>query len=428
MNSGASYMPLPHNLDYEEHGVPQSSLELIASSPTIGRLHESFERETPRPTALLMYWQDSVEMLKQLWMKNTGVLFVIASQGFFTLMNVGVKKLNSIDPPVPSLELIAVRMGVTYIASLAYMLYKGIKDPFLGPKGIRILLALRGVGGFFGLFGVYYSLEFLSLSDTTVLTYLAPMCVAFSGAFFLGESFTKKQAIASVFSVFGIILIARPPFLFEETGTAETQSGAGSRSNTIEKGTPAQRLIANISLGVAGTTVAFTSIAAIGKRAHPLHLMLSFSLQCVVVSVVLMFMIHAPIVLPTELLWISLLLFLGISGFVAQILLTMGLQRETAGRGAMAVYSQVVFAAASELLFFHATPSVLSILGNIIIVCSAISVALMSKKVAEPSVAIRLRQMSEGSLEEGLLSRASEAEKDIATLVSGGEAKEAKGR
>ena len=37
---------------------------------------------------------------------------------------------------------------------------------------------------FLGVFGVYYSLQYLSLSDATVLTFLAP------GAFFLGENFT----------------------------------------------------------------------------------------------------------------------------------------------------------------------------------------------------------------------------------------------
>jgi hypothetical protein len=35
---------------------------------------------------------------------NTGLLLVAASQGFLSLVNVAVKKLNEIDPPVPTLE------------------------------------------------------------------------------------------------------------------------------------------------------------------------------------------------------------------------------------------------------------------------------------------------------------------------------------
>lgn len=49
----------------------------------------------------------------------------------------------------------------------------------------------------------------------------------------------------------------------------------------------------------------------------------------------------------------------------------MGLQRETAGRGTMAVYTQVIFATVLEKIFFHSTPSALSVVGTLIIVLSA---------------------------------------------------------
>ena len=49
---------------------------------------------------------------------------------------------------------------------------------------------------FFGLFGSYYSLQYLSLSDATVLTFLSPMCTAIAGSFFLAEIFTYREAFA----------------------------------------------------------------------------------------------------------------------------------------------------------------------------------------------------------------------------------------
>ena len=77
----------------------------------------------------------------------------------------------------------------------------------------------------------------------------------------------------------------------------------------------------------------------------------------------------------------------------------MGLQRETAGRGVIAVYGQVrtsaviallegsmtdtganfaqiVFATALELIVFHTAPPALSVLGTVIIVSSALYVAV----------------------------------------------------
>ena len=48
----------------------------------------------------------SIELVKD----NTGLLLVAASQFFFSLMNVAVKKLNSLDKPVPTLEVRHLRL------------------------------------------------------------------------------------------------------------------------------------------------------------------------------------------------------------------------------------------------------------------------------------------------------------------------------
>lgn len=48
-----------------------------------------------------------------------------------------------------------------------------------------------------------------------------------------------------------------------------------------------------------------------------------------------------------------MLLMIGIFGFMAQVLLTMGLQRETAGRGTMAVYVQVSVPYHTLIRHFH---------------------------------------------------------------------------
>ena len=115
---------------------------------------------------------------------------------------------------------------LTYWKPTFHSLWRKVPDPILGPKGVRHLLAIRGFTGyvssllifhlispnavikyvifipalcsgrFFGLFGVYYSLQYLSLSDATVLTFLAPLTTAVSGYFFLGEAFHKREALA----------------------------------------------------------------------------------------------------------------------------------------------------------------------------------------------------------------------------------------
>jgi len=88
---------------------------------------------------------------------------------------------------------------------------------------------------------------------------------------------------------------------------------------------------------------------------------------------------NTKIIIPTRIEWLSLLAVVGIFGFLAQvkgfevdhfvtlrandiqILLTMGLQRETASRGTLALYSRIIFATLLERILFHTLPSYLCV-------------------------------------------------------------------
>ncbi|PPR00561.1 hypothetical protein CVT24_005464 [Panaeolus cyanescens] len=319
----------------------------------------------------------ALEWSKEITKANTGLLLITGSQAFFSIMNTAVKVLNGIDPPMGALQLVWVRMVITYICCITYMLAAGVPDPFLGPKGVRLLLVCRGFFGYFGLFGIYYSLQYLTLSDATVLTFLAPITTGIAGALLLGETFTKRQALAGLISLAGVVLIARPAALF----------GSSDRPDPGEKGTSSERMVAvGVALvGVLGATGAYTSIRAIGTRAHPMHSMTFFSLLCIIVSTLSMIFAPsaAPIVIPTRLLWVGLLLMIGLVGFVAQLLLTMGLQKETAGRGALAIYSQIVFASILQMVFFDEIMGAWSIVGTVMIVGAAAWVAVPHKGNSE---------------------------------------------
>lgn len=335
--------------------------------------------------------QSALDNAKDFVSLNAGLLLVTSAQAVFSLINVAVKTLQNLQEPVSTLELIIVRMGITYICSVAYMLIQRVPHPFVGPEGVRMLLVFRGITGFIGLSATYFSLQYLSLSDVTVLSFLVPMCTAISGSFFLKETFTRREALAGLCSLFGVVLIARPDFLF----------GSPTGPSAVEE---KHRMMAiGISLGgVVGSTGAMTSIRAIGQRAHPMHLLAFFSLLSVVAASILMAILRQPVMIPTRAAWLGLLAVIGILGFGSQILLTMGFQRETAGRASMALYTQIIFASILERIFFHTTPTLLSLLGTAIIISAALYVALTKKKNPD---AEKYREVhgEDIALEEGLL-------------------------
>lgn len=55
-------------------------------------------------TKLLRPFKQALKTCTDFVRANAGLLLVASSQAFFALMNVAVKKLNSLDTPVPTLE------------------------------------------------------------------------------------------------------------------------------------------------------------------------------------------------------------------------------------------------------------------------------------------------------------------------------------
>jgi drug/metabolite transporter (DMT)-like permease len=226
---------------------------------------------------------------------------------------------------------------------------------------------------------MYFSLQYLSLSDAVVLKFIAPILTAFSGAIFLKESLSLKGIIAGICSFFGVILIARPQVLF-----------GGPQVNPTVVVTSRERMISVTAglIGVLGATASYTLLRAIGKRAHALHVLATFSSQCILVSTIGMIAFKIPPVIPTRALWLLMMFLIGIFGLIAQTLLAMGFQRETASRGTLAMYTSVVFAVVLEFFVFHTTPTLLSISGAIIIMSAAIYTSLTktatTSAVADP--------------------------------------------
>ncbi|KAK9481094.1 hypothetical protein V1514DRAFT_288222 [Lipomyces japonicus] len=303
---------------------------------------------------------------------NTGLLLVAFSQMFNSSMNLFTKLLvTSADPPFHALQIVFTRMSITAAVCLIYMWYTAVPDFFLGPKGIRKLLWLRGFVGFFGLFGIYYSLTYLSLSDATVITFLAPTVAGFACSVFLHEPFGRIELLAGLISLTGVILIAQP-----------TPTLSGNK-----KASTGQRLgaVAVALLGVLGAAGAYTTIRLIGKRAHPLISVNYFAMICTVISTIALIAVPGiSFVFPHTLGQWILLIMIGICGFCFQFMLTAGLQREKAGRAGNMVYLQMLFAFTFEKIFWKQSPGWTEIVGSGIILSSALYVAV-SKRRTESS-------------------------------------------
>ncbi|KAF2461260.1 hypothetical protein BDY21DRAFT_278912 [Lineolata rhizophorae] len=358
--------------------------------------------------------------LYEFWVRNKGLALVLLSQAFGVLMNVFTRILEvegnhgkGFDP----FQVLFARMSITFILSTLYMWWTKTEDFPLGKKEVRSLLVARGLTGFFGVFGMYYSLLYLPLADATVLTFLAPSLACFACSILINEPFTRMEQLAAAVSFVGVVLIARPVSLFEAltssvdsthappasgvtdaaTSATTTSIAAASavavaavngNSTAVETSgarnyygdpTPAQRGVAVgvAMLGVLGAAGAYTTIRWIGKRAHPLISVNYFAAWCTIVSVVVQIAVPGiGFLLPSDGREWLLLGGLGLAGFIMQFLLAAGLQYEKSSRATNMVYVQMLFALAGDKLVFGQTPGALSIVGSSLILGSAIYVAV----------------------------------------------------
>ncbi|KAI1078810.1 DUF6-domain-containing protein [Whalleya microplaca] len=339
--------------------------------------------------------------LKEFYGRNVGLAFVFFAQTFGSIMSTSAKLLTSPEssPRLHALQIIFVRMLATTILGSLYSCYKKVPDFPFGPRGVRRLLVLRGTAGFVGLFGLYYSLSYLEISDATAISFLVPTLTAFVCFVWLGEPYTIREAATGLIALVGVVFIARPSFLFGHkvadpiSGDPIDQENAatifitGRIYGSAPGYTPssAERAVAIIVaiLGTCGAATAYATIRLIGKRAHSLVSVNYFAVMATLGSTFII-LVHPDLafVLPRGTTQWILIVIIGIAGFLLQFLLTEGLQREKAGRATNVTYIQMVFALIIERVIWGTTPPILSFLGSALIIGAAIWLSLQRNKPA----------------------------------------------
>ncbi|RYC56515.1 hypothetical protein CHU98_g9700 [Xylaria longipes] len=337
------------------------------------------------------HWRQHV---RDFYERNFGLFLVFSAQTFGSVMSTAAKLLTSKDSPnqFHALHIIFVRMLATAILGSLYMWYKNVPNFPLGPRNMFGLLAMRGTAGFIGLFGLYYSLSYLEISDATAVSFLVPTWTAILCYVWLGEPYRIQEAFSGLISLAGVILIARPAFLFgRATATDEgnatiamfTVDGAQEGSPVVGSPSSPQRTLAVLCsiMGTFAAATAYSTIRVIGKRVHSLISVNYFATLSTIGSA-LIILVHPELhfILPKGAMqWCVM----QVAGFLLQFLLTEGLQREKGGRATNMTYFQMVLALIIERVIWGTTPALLSLVGSALIIGGAIWLSLQKAKPTE---------------------------------------------
>lgn len=256
---------------------------------------------------------------------------------------------------IPAHELVTARAVVSLV--LSYFILKKMGIPIWGNR--KGLLFARGLVGFFALICVYYALTVLPLAEATVIQYLHPIFTALIAMFFLGERPGYAVIVCIVLSFAGLLLVARPPFLFD--GQAASWGFLA---------------VTAAVLGAFGSGVAYTLVRKLSATEDPLVIVFYFPL--VALPGTLPFLMHEA-VWPHGIEWIYLL-GIGVFTQIGQVALTKGIQLEPAARATSFSYFQVVFATIWGVLFFAEIPPLWTLAGALLIVAGTFFSMIESRR------------------------------------------------
>ena len=270
---------------------------------------------------------------------------MVAAAFAFSLMSLLVKLVGQ---DLSSQEIVLARGLVTVVVSLAGLRAAGVS--ILGRR--RGLLALRGLLGFAAVSAFFYAVIHLPLADATVIHYTNPAFTAVFAALVLSEPIRARDGASLAASLAGVVLIARPTFLFG--------------------GEPLDPLGVGVALlGAALAAAAYVNVRALRATEHPLVIVLWFGVISTLGSVP---GTVATFVLPTGWLWPALL-GVGLTTHFGQLWLTRGLALVPAGRAMTIGYIQIVFAAVWGMLFFGERPGASTFLGAALILGSTMALS-----------------------------------------------------
>ncbi|XP_008072779.2 solute carrier family 35 member G1 [Carlito syrichta] len=287
-----------------------------------------------------------------------GLFYTLLSAFLFSVSSLFVKKVQDVH----AVEISAFRCVFQMLVVIPCIIYR--KTGFIGPKGQRVFLFLRGAIGSTAMILIYYAFQTMSLADATVITFSSPVFTSLFACIFLKEKYSPWDALFTVFTIAGVTLIVRPPFLFgSDTLGMEVSYSAHLKGTLAAIGHAVLAAVTLIILRKMGKSVDYCLSIW--------YYVILGLLECSIVLSVL-----GEWRLPYCGLDRLFLILIGLFGLGAQVFLTKALQIEKAGLVAIMRTMDVVFAFILQIIFFNSVPTWWTVGGALCVVASNTGVAI----------------------------------------------------
>ncbi len=277
-----------------------------------------------------------------------GVIFIVLSAVCFTGMNTFVR----VSGDIPTLQKVFFRNFVAMFFAL-FALLKA-KSGFRPEKGCLKFLIIRSIAGLAGVFGNFYAIDKIDLSDASMLNKMSPFFALIFSALFLKEKVKPKQAIAIAVAFIGALFIIKPSFGNENLFASAIGFFGGMCAGA-----------------------AYTAVRKLGLMGENGSLTVFFfsAFSTAATAPYLIFNYHHM-----DLYQWAALLAAGVCAAGGQFSITAAYTYAPSREISVYDYSQVVFAAIAGFLVFGDVPDILSFVGYFIICAMAVWMFLYNNR------------------------------------------------
>lgn len=271
--------------------------------------------------------------------RRQGILYIIMAGFFFALMTFFVR----LSGDLPTMEKAFFRNAVAAVIAFGTLVKS--KEKFAFKKENIPDLFMRSLCGTLGLICNFYAIDKLNIADANILNKLSPFFAILMSYFILKEKANKIEWLSVIVAFIGALFVVKPSFNM-------------------------QFVYAMIGVcGGLGAGIAYTFVRKLGKKGErgPVIVLCFSVFSCVVTMPFLMFQFQ-----PMSLSQFVFLILAGVSAAGGQFSITKAYTKAPARDISVFDYTQVLFAALLGFLFLDQIPDMLSLIGYVIIIGSAV--------------------------------------------------------
>lgn len=284
-----------------------------------------------------------------------GILLIITSAFCFAMMAVFVHLAGDIHFVQKAFFRNAVAFLIALVLIIRDAKVSGIESIRV-PRTAWIFLFLRAATGSLGVFGNFYAIDRIVLSDAAILNKMAPFFAILFSFILMKEKIKPVPLIAITIAFLGAMLIVKPSFDF--TKTLPTLAGF---------------------IGGMGAGFAYACVRKLSTlKCNSKIVVLFFSCFSMMLSIPYMITSFNPMTFEQFL----FLCGAGVSAAGGQFTITAAYYHAPARDISIYDYSQIIFSTLLGLVFFGQLPDIYSFTGYLIIISMALLNFLWNKKNA----------------------------------------------